>query len=460
MLALPHARKPAPPLAARGMWLRLGVGADAFGSALGDAVVGSIQRADAAKNDDPLGDFIKQNEQKWSAVSPYPTEAELPPDVAARRRFLFSSTAGPGIPDVEITGVGWKGDFQLPDGTWVTKSTDPNETRRLVSGVPLDNEPPEVPGYELQSTKAYSWGKDAYYSARAAAEQIIDQAQAGAQATYSQWRDDAVASGSPAQYVGATFLELASDVGYDFARSGIGLYNLATSSQARSRAAQTVGYVATNPGVVVNAAVNGVRDFWNKPLNEQAQSVFKGGLSTLAGAGVAKMAAAVGGLPLTRTASAVDKYIDQLTVEGHGVQRHGANVSTQQLIDRAVEGLDPMTGTRIDGVHGGLHQYAQHATRMNSNEAYAFAEQYARGSQHFATETAASVTGRAQVKIPLRDVFGDDFRDHVSGITRYGPKATPAGYGSTAFSDDAYLVARYKQNVNGDWLFNTMFPEP
>lgn len=46
MLAQSHARKPAPPLAARGMWLRLHGGADAFGSALGDAVVGSIARGD------------------------------------------------------------------------------------------------------------------------------------------------------------------------------------------------------------------------------------------------------------------------------------------------------------------------------------------------------------------------------------------------------------------------------
>jgi hypothetical protein len=49
MLAQSHARKPAPPLAARGMWLRLGVGADAFGSALGDAVIGSIVGGDQKK---------------------------------------------------------------------------------------------------------------------------------------------------------------------------------------------------------------------------------------------------------------------------------------------------------------------------------------------------------------------------------------------------------------------------
>ena len=49
MLAQSHARKPAPPLAARGMWLRLHGGADAFGSALGDAVVGSIVGGDQKK---------------------------------------------------------------------------------------------------------------------------------------------------------------------------------------------------------------------------------------------------------------------------------------------------------------------------------------------------------------------------------------------------------------------------
>lgn len=49
MLAQSHARRTAPPLAARGMWLRLHGGADAFGSALGDAVVGSITQGDGAR---------------------------------------------------------------------------------------------------------------------------------------------------------------------------------------------------------------------------------------------------------------------------------------------------------------------------------------------------------------------------------------------------------------------------
>ena len=93
MLAQSHARKPAPPLAARGMWLRLHGGPDAFGSALGDAVVGSIQRNDATKSDDPLGDFIKQNEQKWAQVSPYPRSDEMP--LTAAQKSAMAAGRGP-----------------------------------------------------------------------------------------------------------------------------------------------------------------------------------------------------------------------------------------------------------------------------------------------------------------------------------------------------------------------------
>jgi hypothetical protein len=56
MLAQSHARKPAPPLAARGMWLRLRLGADAFGSALGDSIVGAIADRDKRQTPAPIED--------------------------------------------------------------------------------------------------------------------------------------------------------------------------------------------------------------------------------------------------------------------------------------------------------------------------------------------------------------------------------------------------------------------
>jgi hypothetical protein len=69
MLAQSHARKPAPPLAARGMWLRLRLGADAFGSALGDAVVQSIKDSDSVKA--PKKTFAQDVADRKAALNPY-----------------------------------------------------------------------------------------------------------------------------------------------------------------------------------------------------------------------------------------------------------------------------------------------------------------------------------------------------------------------------------------------------
>jgi len=156
----------------------------------------------------------------------------------------------------------------------------------------------------------------------------------------------------------------------------------------------------------------------------------------------------------------VQGRLQELISEGHGVQRHGAQVTDFQLRGRAVEGLDPMTGTTVDGVHGGTHQYAQHATKVVSDEAYVYAENYARNSQQFVDATVSSTTGRAELKIPLKEVYGDDFREFVYGVTRYGSKTAPTGSGNTIFTDNAHMVIRYKQSSSGDWLFNTMFPQP
>lgn len=158
--------------------------------------------------------------------------------------------------------------------------------------------------------------------------------------------------------------------------------------------------------------------------------------------------------------SKITARIAQLEREGHGIQRHGPLVTQQQLIERVVEGKDPMTGSAIDGVHGGTHQYARHATKVNTEAAYVYAEERIRNSQDFFAETGASTTGAAQVQILLRDVFGDEFRDYVSGVTRYGQKNAPSGYGNTIFSDQANIVGRYRKNSAGEWKFVTMFPDP
>jgi len=123
-------------------------------------------------------------------------------------------------------------------------------------------------------------------------------------------------------------------------------------------------------------------------------------------------------------------------------------------------GKDPMTGTTVDGVHGGVHQYAQHATKVTSDSAYVHAENFARNSQEFIDATTSSITGRAQVEIPLKDIFGSNFSGNVFGITRQGSKIAPTGYTETVFGPNSSMIVRYKQNTAGEWIFNTMFPQP
>lgn len=158
--------------------------------------------------------------------------------------------------------------------------------------------------------------------------------------------------------------------------------------------------------------------------------------------------------------SSVQNKLQKLGSEGHGIQRHGPEVTEQQLIERAVEGKDPMTGTAVDGVHGGEHGYAVHATKVNSVEAYVFAEDAARNSQMFTDAVGAATVPRIEVRIPLKELYGDDFREFVTGISRFGTKKNPEGYGYTRFSDDAYMAVRYQQDSSGNWVFNTMFPQP
>jgi hypothetical protein len=156
----------------------------------------------------------------------------------------------------------------------------------------------------------------------------------------------------------------------------------------------------------------------------------------------------------------VQQRMNELELQGHGVQRHGPNITEQQLIDRVVLGHDPMTGTAVDGVHGGAHGYAAHATKVNTPEAYVYAEDYARNSQQFSDAVAAATVPRIEVQVPLKDLYGDNFREYVTGVSRYGAKSAPAGYGHTTFSDNAYMAVRYKQDASGAWVFNTMFPQP
>ena len=133
----------------------------------------------------------------------------------------------------------------------------------------------------------------------------IAQSRAEAKSFYDEAKDNAVRDGNPLKYVGSHVASLAAEVGYDAIQGVQGLYRLATDSTARQQAVDSVTHMVTHPRETFDAAVGGVQGFLDKPFSEQADTVFKGGLSLLAGGGTSKLTSAAGSLakPALRNAA-------------------------------------------------------------------------------------------------------------------------------------------------------------
>jgi hypothetical protein len=157
--------------------------------------------------------------------------------------------------------------------------------------------------------------------------------------------------------------------------------------------------------------------------------------------------------------------LDELKLQGHGPQRHGGDVTHQQLIDRAVHGKDPVTNTIYDAYRKNpdgtpaRHLVGPNATRFKSNEAFVNAEAYIRNSTDFDSALATATNGRFQVDIPAKQVLGANYLDHLEGVTRLGSKNNPIGWQPTDFTD-ATIRARYHIDASGQIKLTTMYPEP
>jgi len=81
---------------------------------------------------------------------------------------------------------------------------------------------------------------------------------------------------------------LLNEVGYDLAKTARGAFQLVTDSNTQAAAYNALKFAVNNPGVIANNAVQGFKDFANKPFAEQADSVFKFGAGGLATAGAGK----------------------------------------------------------------------------------------------------------------------------------------------------------------------------
>ena len=104
--------------------------------------------------------------------------------------------------------------------------------------------------------------------------------------------------------------------------------------------------------------------------------------------------------------------------KAHTPQRHEGDVTDQQLQDRALHGIDPMTGTTEDGVRiGRRHRYGQHATRVTSEPAYVQGDDHLRRSPQFEAARGNAVENGLE-NFPLRCLWKRSMDQTTSSICR------------------------------------------
>ncbi|WP_232289515.1 hypothetical protein [Verrucomicrobium spinosum] len=88
-------------------------------------------------------------------------------------------------------------------------------------------------------------------------------------------------------------------------------------------------------------------------------------------------------------------------VLSHYIERHGEQVTDQQLKDRCILGHDPITGTDTDGDHGATHKFSRHATKFATRRSLIAARNAILNSQEYADALADPVVERMQFSNPV-----------------------------------------------------------
>ncbi|MCA3462334.1 MAG: minor capsid protein, partial [Rhodobacter sp.] len=89
------------------------------------------------------------------------------------------------------------------------------------------------------------------------------------------------------------------------------------------------------------------------------------------------------GMRRATVVSYVSRRFADLSTQGHGPQRHEGAVTRAMLEARVLRGIDPMTGTRIDGETGRPHVAVSSASRFTTPEVFVAAESYIRRSSGY-----------------------------------------------------------------------------
>lgn len=169
------------------------------------------------------------------------------------------------------------------------------------------------------------------------------------------------------------------------------------------------------------------------------------------------------GMRRATVVSYVSRRFADLSTQGHGPQRHEGAVTRAMLEARVLRGIDPMTGTRVDGVKGGRHRAPRAASRFTTPEAFVAAETYVRGTPVYRAARDAALydpdyqRGSFEVAVRIDDALGRNLLSQVEGVVLTGPRNGMNSLGVINF-DDGIVIAQFRIATTREPQLITMFP--
>ncbi|MCA3438096.1 MAG: minor capsid protein [Rhodobacter sp.] len=169
------------------------------------------------------------------------------------------------------------------------------------------------------------------------------------------------------------------------------------------------------------------------------------------------------GMRRATVVSYVSRRFADLSTQGHGPQRHEGAVTRAMLEARVLRGIDPMTGTRIDGETGGRHRAPRAASRFTSPEAFVAAENHVRSTPEYRAARDAALfdpayqRGAFEVVVRIEDALGLNLLTLVEGVIRIGHRGGPEPLAAMDF-DGGLVIARFRIAADGESQLVTMLP--
>lgn len=169
------------------------------------------------------------------------------------------------------------------------------------------------------------------------------------------------------------------------------------------------------------------------------------------------------GMRRSTVATFVSLRLADLSTQGHGPQRHEGAVTRAMLEARVLRGIDPITGTRVDGETGGRHLAPRSASRFTTPEAFVAVETDIRSSPEYRAAREAALfdpnyrEGYFEVAIPIKDALGPNMMTAVEGVVRTGPRNGPDPLAEMNF-ENGLVIATFRVAADGEPQLITMFP--